>query len=582
VIAWFILLGLALTACAVPAPSKQTQDWRSQWLVENGFTIEPDAQGFSFPTAIAFVMDPGPEPDDPLYFVAELRGAIRVVTNDRTVHTFADGFIDLPFDDSPEELRGQTGLAGICLDPEHGYVFVTYASQAKQGVIGELRNNVVRFETRPRRFSLEPTGQTEFSNIFEDFRTGASHQIGSCQVSGGQLYVGVGDGYYKPSGSQDLDSILGKVLRMTLDGQPVPDNPFYRDQDPSKPANYVWSYGHRNPFSLSVVNGDVFVAENGPTLDRFMLAGKGRNYLWNGNEASIALNAAAVISPAVGPAQMAFVPARADVFPGEFESKFYVALAGRKPGILMLDYGFEDGRMHQEPASIVQFAGDWASGVIAGLALGPEGLYFAPLMPDAQGDSRVYRLRYDPASDYPYRIRDNPVALDVMQRKGCLGCHPVGNLGNPYAPSLQPSELIPRLEARLNSDEYVTSLEAIDRLETDPQREFGDARQRMLRSEGQDRVRLWIQYRLLEPRFDNTYAVMPSLEISEAEASIIADYLVTAAYQENSPADLARRFLRYDVLRDVAIGFVAGLVVAMAGFKLWRLLKPRLRRKATA
>ncbi|HJX88208.1 MAG TPA: hypothetical protein VJ277_11660, partial [Gemmatimonadales bacterium] len=64
-------------------------DYRSDWALAEGFTLRRDAQGFRFPTAIAFVPRPGPGPKDPLYFVTEIGGTIKVVTNDRTVSNFA-------------------------------------------------------------------------------------------------------------------------------------------------------------------------------------------------------------------------------------------------------------------------------------------------------------------------------------------------------------------------------------------------------------------------------------------------------------------------------------------------------------
>ena len=64
--------------------------WQIDWALRDDFTIEIDSQGFQLPTAIAFVPDPGDKPGDPLYFVTELFGAVKVVTNDRSVFTFAD------------------------------------------------------------------------------------------------------------------------------------------------------------------------------------------------------------------------------------------------------------------------------------------------------------------------------------------------------------------------------------------------------------------------------------------------------------------------------------------------------------
>ena len=64
----WLCLPAALTAQAPSAP-----DWRSDWALAEGFTLRRDAEGFRFPTSIAFVPQPGPAPDDALYFVTRVR-----------------------------------------------------------------------------------------------------------------------------------------------------------------------------------------------------------------------------------------------------------------------------------------------------------------------------------------------------------------------------------------------------------------------------------------------------------------------------------------------------------------------------
>ena len=57
----------------------------------------------------------------------ELRGLVKAVTNDRSVLAFAEITYDLePAFELPEK-GGEVGMAGICLDPEYGYIFVTLA-----------------------------------------------------------------------------------------------------------------------------------------------------------------------------------------------------------------------------------------------------------------------------------------------------------------------------------------------------------------------------------------------------------------------------------------------------------------------
>jgi len=198
-----------------------TSGWKNDWAVEEGFSLAIDTTGYQYPTAIAFVPDPGPDPKDPLYFVTELRGKIKVVTNDRTVYAFAEGFLETEFDTEPPAKQAEYGLAGICLEPARGYLFVTFAYQ--DGNV--LRNNIIRFEATPDTFALEPRSQTAFTDVFAPYESGLSHQIGQCQISNDMLYVGVGDGFNEPTSSQRMDTFRGKMLRMTLDGQPAPGNP---------------------------------------------------------------------------------------------------------------------------------------------------------------------------------------------------------------------------------------------------------------------------------------------------------------------------------------------------------------------
>ena len=254
------LVGLVFTAAfanAAPNPA-----WQGDYATVEGFRIRRDTMGYHLPTAIAFVPEPGPDPKDPLYYVTELRGTLKVVTNDRTVMTFAEGFQKLiPRKELPDHL-GEIGMAGICLEPEHGYVFVSYAYEDKDGI---YRNAIMRFETKPRVFSVKPTGQKQMAPVLDNFVSNVSHQIGPLAVVGGNLFVDVGDSFSSVE-ARDLDFPNGKILRMTLDGLPLPDNPWAVDADPQHIRNYLWAVGFRNPFSLCAVKGRLFAAENGLIL----------------------------------------------------------------------------------------------------------------------------------------------------------------------------------------------------------------------------------------------------------------------------------------------------------------------------
>ena len=75
--------------------------------------------------------------------MTELRGKIKVVTNNRAVHTFADlsagSYSFIPQKELPSGL-GEGGLVSICLEPKHGYVFGTFLYLDSQGV---MRNTII-------------------------------------------------------------------------------------------------------------------------------------------------------------------------------------------------------------------------------------------------------------------------------------------------------------------------------------------------------------------------------------------------------------------------------------------------------
>lgn len=95
------------------------------------------------------------------------------------------------------------------------------------------------------------------------------------------LYIGTGDLWQAPL-SQDLESLAGKILRITPDGQIPKDNPF--------PGSPVFSYGYRVVQGLAwdPETGLMFNSEHGPSgewpgvigRDEINIVEKGANYGW--------------------------------------------------------------------------------------------------------------------------------------------------------------------------------------------------------------------------------------------------------------------------------------------------------------
>lgn len=571
---FMVAMGMFLIALAVwplirPAQADQTSsyDWRADWAVPEGFALQIDTAGYQFPTAIAFVPEPGSAPKDPLYFVTELRGQIKVVTNDRSIYTFAEKFFQLEPEEELPDVEGETGLAGICLAPEQGYVFVTFAYQDSGGI---LRNNVVRFESEPHTFSLESTGQTAFTDIFASYESAISHQIGSCQVAEDSLYVSVGDGRQTEE-SQNVDSLLGKVLRLTLDGQPVPTNPFYEAGDDQKAADFVWSYGLRNPFGLKAIGDRLFIADNGSDIDRLLEAQAGENYLWDGTDWSIGARADLALSPDVGPAQLEFNAPGSTALPAEYDQSFF--LAASKPevtGILRLAYPLEEDGMPGVPQYFLRYQGSEMQ-IVVGVALGPDGLYVVPTLPNAEGKSFVLKVVHEPERQHPFLITDGKDPRTLMWEKGCFGCHQLGDEGGTAGPALNQPEMTERVNARLNSQEYMQTLEEIDRLDREPFLSFREARREVMDLQGQERLRTWMIYHIMEPKFDNPNTLMPNTGLSMTEATLITDYLLQE--REKSLLDRGKdAVIRYlpalilprHLLFALGIGVVIGVLVGAA------------------
>jgi glucose/arabinose dehydrogenase len=94
------------------------------------------------------------------------------------------------------------------------------------------------------------------------------------------LYVCTGD-IWRAEIAQDMNSLGGKILRYTPDGEIPPDNPF--------PGSPVYSLGHRNPQGLAwhPETGSLFSSEHGPSgefglrdRDIINVIEKGGNYGW--------------------------------------------------------------------------------------------------------------------------------------------------------------------------------------------------------------------------------------------------------------------------------------------------------------
>ncbi len=387
----------AVLAAFVSAPLLRAEepvtDPLQEWAVQEGYSLKIAVKGFSLPTGIAVVPNPASDPKAPRMFVTELRGTIKAVANDWSLSDFAKVETFKPEAEWPDD-AGEAGMAGICLAPDLGYVFTTYAYRDKNGL---LRNGISRFSAKPGTLEGTGTNRQDYLDLFKDDNSAFSHQIGNCFVKGDSVYVSVGDGG-DPASSHVLEKMLGKMLRLTLDGKPYPGNPFAAS---GGKAAFVYAYGLRNPFGLSVVGDRVFASENGVSVDRFLEIRPGTDYGWDGTDGSIAANAAAVFTPTICPVQVAYAPPEQEVLSPKPLSRFLIAVSDanageNRPGVVTLNYDFDKNMVIGSPSFLAKLEVKHRGQGVVGLAIAPDGVYFTPILP-VGGTGVLMTMRYDPS-----------------------------------------------------------------------------------------------------------------------------------------------------------------------------------------
>jgi glucose/arabinose dehydrogenase len=175
--------------------------------------------------------------------------------------------------------RGQGGLLGITLDPSFAknrmvyWVFSENANNSTQTSVakGRLANDEQKIENATVIYRATPSHN---SNLHYGGRI-LFDKSGNLVVSTGER----SDIETRPQ-AQWLNSGLGKIVRITTNGQPATGNPFAGKKD-ARPELY--SYGHRNVQSLAwnPVTGELWECEFGPRggdeLNRIV---PGKNYGW--------------------------------------------------------------------------------------------------------------------------------------------------------------------------------------------------------------------------------------------------------------------------------------------------------------
>jgi glucose/arabinose dehydrogenase len=234
------MLSIAITGCAT------AED-------DHPFAVTAITE-FNEPWAMEFL------PDGRL-LVAEQGGRLLVVTQEGDAAEIS-GVPDVDY-------GGQGGLGDVILHPD-------YLSYAEAGD-GNTRGAAVATAT----LSLDNDGG-ELADIEVVWRqvpkvTGRGHYGHRLVFSpDGYLFISSGE-RQKFDPAQDMQSNLGKIIRLHPDGSVPDDNPF-ADQDGV--TAQIWSLGHRNPLGIAFdANGQLWNTEMGPRGgDELNLVLRGENY----------------------------------------------------------------------------------------------------------------------------------------------------------------------------------------------------------------------------------------------------------------------------------------------------------------
>jgi glucose/arabinose dehydrogenase len=184
-------------------------------------------------------------------FILEQAGRIRVVQPGASTSTV---FLDIV---SNVLSGGERGLLGLAFHPQYsinGRFFVYYTRQND----GALTVSEFHVSADPNVASAN--SEIVFNGNFPIPHSTNNNHNGGCMQFGpdGYLYLGTGDGGSAndpPNNAQNIDVMLGKILRIDVDtpnGAIVysspPSNPFF---GPTAGLDEIYAYGMRNPWRFS-------------------------------------------------------------------------------------------------------------------------------------------------------------------------------------------------------------------------------------------------------------------------------------------------------------------------------------------
>lgn len=255
-------VGLATASCSAQRPTGPAAHSSTPTPTNGVVQTETVASGLNHPWGFAFL------PDGRI-LVTEKPGTMRIVARDGTLSAPLTG---VPAVDN----GGQGGLLDVVLDPNFAtnkLVYFSYSEPAPNGNAG----------TAAARGTLGAAGLENVKVIYrQEPKVVSGNHFGSRIVFArdGKVFITQGERFSFRDQAQNLNSLLGKVVRVNPDGSVPPDNPFV-GKSGARPE--IWSYGHRNveAAALHPETGQLWTIEHGAAGgDELNHPEAGKNYGW--------------------------------------------------------------------------------------------------------------------------------------------------------------------------------------------------------------------------------------------------------------------------------------------------------------
>jgi glucose/arabinose dehydrogenase len=225
-------------------------------------------------------------------FVVLKGGTIRVMNpGDTTTSLFMDITTKI------RSTGSEQGLLGLAFHPQfatNGYFFVNYTRVSDGGTV------VARYSALNGNTQGDPNSEVVLLNIAQPF----SNHNGGNIVFGpdNNLYIGMGDGGSADdpnANAQNINVLLGKMLRITPSTAAVPPTPAYTNPSDNPyvgvaGADEIYAIGIRNPWRWSFDRGgtnQLWVADVGQNaIEEVDIVTRGGNYGWRVYEGTSCTN----------------------------------------------------------------------------------------------------------------------------------------------------------------------------------------------------------------------------------------------------------------------------------------------------